>query len=445
MVLKEQLAKQTGIGLIITGFSTLFASLSFFLISRILEREEIAYIGIAAGLLAMLSPIIISPEVILFRDYAAFKKNPNKYASAFLFFWVLRSSIIMLLIAVASYLLFAKSDMRLFVYVVGAGFVMCLNMLHASIQELFFVEFKQAETLRMNFIYYSIFLAGLVFVYFNRDIMNYLLVLVLAAIAFALLWLERLFRVFHFKPVFDYKMLEELLYKILSGVAVWTHLISSVVQLIYRADLFFLGLFVAAFVTGNYTIALMFSSLCVFVPQVLQKMCLAGLTRSSAKPEDMKIVNAFLKYTFLVSLIQVAGYALLGKWVISFIDPVNAGAIFELGLYLVVGTNIFNVVRPIHSYAFARANLKQLFLRVFFPAGVLALGLYAFAAYYFGGIATAQANVAVYVLLVGIYLIYAFKKLKFQLSVQWVSREEWALLQKILRRFHIHFRVDKPL
>lgn len=445
MALKEQLAKQTGIGLLITGFSTLFASISFFLISRILEREEIAFIGIAAGLIAMLSPIIISPEVILFRDYAAFKNNPNKYTSAFLFFWFVRSIIILLIITAIAYVLYAAHDMRLFLYVVGAGIIMCLGMLQASIQELFFVEFKQAETLRMNFVYYAIFLAGLAYLFFHRDIMIYLAISLGSSFVLALLWIERLFRVFHFRPVFDTKALEQLLYKIITGVGLWSHLISSAVQLIYRADLFFLGLFVTAFITGNYTIALMFASLCVFVPQVLQKMCLAGLTRSTNKNEDMKIVNAFVKYTLAISIIQVLGYYLLGKWVISFIDAANAQSIFDLGLFLVIGSNIFNVIRPIHSYAFARANLKQLLIHVFLPAGLLAVILYAAAAYYYGGIATAQANVIVYALLVVIYLIYAFTKLKFRLSLQWISREEWSLVQKILRRFHIHFRLDKPL
>ncbi|QQR93142.1 MAG: hypothetical protein IPJ89_02805 [Candidatus Iainarchaeum archaeon] len=443
MSLKEQLAKQTGIGLLIMGFSTFFAAISFFLISRILEREEIAYIGIAAGLLAMLSPILLSPEVILFRDYAAFKKNTNKYVSAFLFFWLVRSIFIMGVISVISYLLYAKDNFQLFLYVVGAGLIMCFSMLHASIQELCFVEFKQVETLRLNFIYYAIFLVGLIYIYFNRDIMIYLVVLMLSSFALALLWLERLFRVFRFVPVFDVRALETLLKTIISGVGMWSHLISSSIQLIYRADLFFLGLFVTAFVTGNYTIALMFSSLFVFVPQVLQKMCIAGLTRSVSKPEDMKIVNAFLKYTFVLSIIQVAGYVLLGKFIISFIDAQNADSIFQLGLFLVIGTNIFNVIRPIHSYAFARANLKQLLVHVFLPAGILAVIFYSVAAYAYGGLVTAQANVLVYVVLVLIYLRYAFSKMKFQLSLQWITREEWLLLQKILKRFHI--RMDRSV
>lgn len=434
MALKEQLAKQTMLGVITAGLSMFFGVASFFLLTKILPREDIAIIGLSSGFLAMVSPLLISPDVALFRNYAELKKDFNKYVSSILYFWVGRTVLVMGIIALVAYTLFFSRGDFLFWYVLGAGLVLNLSTLQASIQEVFSIEFKQKDVLIYNFAYYTLFLLLLTSVYFLRELWVYLLIWLGLTIFFTLAWLIRLRRVFHFSPARNIRDVARLVRMILGKVAIWTHLISSTMQLVYRADVFFVGLFALAFVTGNYTIALLFSSVFVLVPQILQKMCITGLTRSSTIEQDLKITNAFVKYSLIWSIIQVVGYFILGKFVIAWIDSSNTNTIFELGWYIVLGVSLFNVVRPLHGLCYVRADLKKLFAHVFLPTGAGALVLYAGTAYFVGSLATAQANVAVYGLLTLLLVHFARGHVHYRWKGELVTREEWDLLKKIRAR-----------
>ncbi len=435
MVLKEQLAKQTGLSLLNTAMVTLFGVASFFFLTKVLPREEIAIMGIAAGFLAMLTPILITPDIALFRNYGDIRKRFNQFVSAFLLFWVARTVAVMLIIIVGAFLLFSSKGNLFILYVIGSGIVMNLNMLRASIQEIFYVEMKQRDILNLNFAYHIIFLILLYAVYVRPSLAVYLLVWLGVSVLFSAAWIFRLFRAFHFKPEFNLSQAKTIVSDILSKVAVWTHLISSVTQAIYRGDIFFLGFFATAFVAGNFTIALMLSSLFVFVPQILQKMCLTGLTRTTNPKMDLKMTNVFVKYNILISLIQVTGYWLFGRFVLSLIDAQNYNDIFELGWYIVLGSSLFNVIRPLHSLCIARADLKKYFWSVYFPAGLVAVIAYGLAAFWFGGLATAQANILVYGVLSLLIFVFSVRHMKYALPSEWVTSEERELLRKIKRKF----------
>ena len=437
MVLKEQLAKQTALGIATAGMAMFFGVASFFFLSKLLPREDIAIMGISAGFLAMITPLMISPDVALFRNYSELKKDFNRFVTAFLLFWFVRTLAAMVVIAAGAYILFFPRGDFLFVYVIGAGLVMNLNMLQASIQEIFYVEFRQRDVLTYNFLYYSAFLLLLTAVFWKPELWIYLAIWLSLAIIFALAWFLRLKKAFRYTFNVDIPNAEKLIQNILSNVAIWTHLISSSVQVVYRADVFFLGLFALAFTTGNYTIALMISSMFIFLPQILQKMCMTGLTRSTTAVQDLKITNAFVKYCTIIAVLQLGGYFLVGEYLISFIDAHHAREIFELGLFIVVGVSIFSVVRPIHSLSIVRGDLKKLFVSVFLPTAIIALASYAIASYYWGGLATAQANILVYVILTILQLRYGVVHLGYRLPSEWVTREEWDLLKKIGRRIMV--------
>ncbi len=425
MGLKETLAKQTGLSLINTVLSVGFGLISFFIIARLLAREDIAIIGISAGFLALLNPLLIAPESILFRNYADFNKKFHEYSSAFLTFWFFRTLVVMLaVLAGAVFFFYTKNSFLLSVYIIGAGLAINFNMLQAAIQEIFFVEFKQHTILKLNILYYSIFLLLLGVVFFKRELLVYLIILAGMSIIFGVAWALLLFRKFDFKPVFNLKKNLGLIKEIVSSVVLWTHLTGSALQIIYRADVFILSFFVSSFVTGNYTIALMFSTLFMIVPQVLQKMCLTGLARSTGTESDSKMTSSFIKYVFFLSAIQMIGYYFFGRWVLSFIAPANIEEVFQLGFFILIGVNLFNLVRPLHSYCVARSDVKKLFLEVYLVGAVFTAVAYYLAAVMGGAIGAAQANILVYCVMAVLLVVFVVREQKFRFSFEWITSEE---------------------
>jgi O-antigen/teichoic acid export membrane protein len=434
MALKEQLFKQTAMSTANQALSMVMGLFSFFLLSRILPREDIAIIGITGGFIAMFALLMITPEVLLFRDYASFKKNPKKFAESFLSFWAIRTLLVFFLMLLGGWLLYSSRGDFLLIYLIGAALVYHLNTLQASIQEFFFVEFRQKDILKMNLAYQLLFLGGLGIVYVERELGVYLLLLVILTGLFSLAWVYRFLKTFPFPLRFSPKVLKQDFKSVFNTSILWNHFIGAVAQLIYRGDIFFLGFFATAFAVGNYTIALTLAGVFVFIPQILQKMCIVALTRTTGKENDLPIVNAMVKYSIVVSLVQFIGYYLLGDYVLSFVAPDNHLEVYGLGLLIVGGVSLFNAVRPLHGYAYSRGNLKQLFLEVFLPSAGVAIIAYAWAATQ-GVQVAAAANVLVYATLSLLLLLYVTRRVGYRFRFEWATPPERELLKKILHSF----------
>ncbi len=414
------------------ALSMIMGLASFFLLSRILPREDIAIIGISSGFIAMFALLMITPEVLLFRDYASFKKNPKTFAESFLSFWAIRTVLVLSLMMGGAWLLYSSRGDFLLIYLLGAALVYHLNTLQASIQEFFFVEFRQKDILKMNLAYQLLFLIGLGIVYVERELGVYLLLLLILTGLFSLAWVARFLKTFPVPLRFSPAVLKQDFKSVFNTSILWNHFIGAVAQLIYRGDIFFLGFFATAFAVGNYTIALTLAGVFIFVPQILQKMCTVALTRSTGKAGDFPIVNAMVKYSILLSVLQFIGFYLLGDWILSFVVPTNHHEVYSIGLWIVGGVNIFNAVRPLHGYASTRANLKHLFMEVFLPAGIVALLIFAWAATQ-GVMVAAMSNVVVYFTLSLLLVLFVFRRVGFQFSWQWVTPAERELLKKIAR------------
>ncbi|MFH0970359.1 MAG: hypothetical protein V1776_02775 [Candidatus Diapherotrites archaeon] len=434
MVLKEQLFKQALMSTANQTLSMIMGLFSFFLLSRILPREDIAIIGITGGFIAMFAFLMITPEVLLFRDYVSFKKNPKKFAESFLSFWAVRTMLVFSLMLVGGWLLYSSRGDFLLIYLIGTALVYHLNTLQASIQEFFFVEFKQKDILKMNLAYQLLFLGGLGIVYVERELGVYLLLLAVLTGLFSMAWVYRFLKTFPFPLLLSPSVLKQDFKSVFNTSILWNHFIGSVAQLIYRADIFFLGFFATAFAVGNYTIALTLAGVFIFIPQILQKMCIVALARTTGKENDLFIVNAIIKYSILVSTVQLIGYYLVGDYVLSFVAPTNHAEVYGLGLLLVGGVSLFNAVRPLHGYAYSRGNLKQLFLEVFLPSAGIALVMYAWAATQ-GVQVAAASNVFVYATLSILLIIYAIRRIGYRFHFEWVTPSERELLKKILHSF----------
>lgn len=432
MALKEQLFKQTVMSTANQALSMIMGLASFFLLSRILPREDIAIIGISSGFIAMFALLMIAPEVLLFRNYASFKKNPKTFAESFLSFWAIRTLLVLSLMVGAAWLLYSTRGDFLLIYLLGAALVYHLNTLQASIQEFFFVEFRQKDILKMNLAYQLLFLVGLGVVFMERELGVYLLLLLTLTGLFSMVWVYRFLKTFPIPLRFSPSVLKQDFQSVFNNSVLWNHFIGAVAQIIYRGDIFFLGFFATAYAVGNYTIALTLAGVFIFVPQILQKMCTVALTRSAGKTGDTPIVNAMIKYSVLVSILQFAGFYLLGDWILSFVAPTNHHEVYSIGLLIVGGVTLFNVVRPLHGYASTRGNLKQLFLEVFLPTGLTAIIIYAWAATQ-GIMMAAAANAGVYAALSVLLVLFSIRRLDYRFSWQWMTPAERELLKKIMR------------
>jgi O-antigen/teichoic acid export membrane protein len=219
-----------------------------------------------------------------------------------------------------------------------------------------------------------------------------------------------------------------LLKECLVGFSLWSHTIGVLTDLVYRADLLILGwLNVPLRAVGNYNIALQMTSLARVVPQLLQSNTMLGLSRTANQERRHDLTFAFMKYSFLVSIMTLGCYLLFGRWIVSLFAGRDVEEIFGLGTYILAGLCLYSTLRPLISYAVAVHDIRQCLVYAILPGTVATLACYVAMGYADGAPGMAVANLAGGAIMAAFTLAYMSSRTSFRWRFTWITPQERTL------------------
>jgi len=432
--LKRKLFELTLYSFLDRVFFRLYGIISFILIVRLLSRTDIGIIGIAGGYLALFNFLNLAPETILLRDFPKIKNNINQFLSSFIVFWFVRSAIIIILSAIVGFFLYQQfGEIIVLIYFLGTTLIFNMGMFQSLIQELFYVSFKQKIAMIVNIILMAISIFLILILFFRPTLIFYLFLSFLASFIGMLSWLFLLKRYFSFKFIYTKNNLK-IIKESIRDFALWQHLNGVITYVIYRIDTVILSFFVALTIVGDYTIALGIANFFFFVPQIVQKSAMVGLSNIKNKSEESLFMSIALKYSFILGIMQLLLFIVFGKWVIqTLFTRMYVEQIYLYTVLITCGVTILNFMRPIMSLIASKCNLREGFLKVYLPALIMSLIGYIVLTYLYGPIGTAIGNIFGYSVFA--LLLYSFMTKKYPLRFKFslITPEEKEMFKKLLR------------
>lgn len=411
--------------------------ISLLVVLRFLPREDFGVIGLSYGYLAFLSLLSLAPETILYRDFLKIKlaQKVNLHISAFLIFGFVRTLVILIIgCIIGGYLYwYYKSwiiPISFIVITLGSNII----IMQGPIKELLRVDFKQKVAAITGFFIEIIILGVLILVlYLSPSLVTYLTVFLSASFGAFGIWLIILKKVYNYSWIFNRESISVLKYSI-KDFSLWNHFNGTVSNLLYNVDTAILSLIgISLSIIGNYTVALKLSNFFFFAPMVLQSVNTIALANINKERCDFGI-NLFLKYSVVISLIQLFLFVLFGKWAIAtFVTQKDTELIFKYALLIIIGVSVLNIGRPLFSWITIKGSLREVFLKVYLPSGIIGIFVYFILAVFWGAIGVACGNIVVYSLFLILIINYVLCKCPFRVRIHWFAREEKELLFNILR------------
>lgn len=385
-------------------------------IVRNIPRTEYGELALVLSYSIIFNLINISASSILLRDYPKLTDhNISRYKKSFDIFNYYKSVsaiLIAFIIAIFFKLIYGKDSQVLITILLVNTLTIICQYFTDPFQSFLSVSFRQSLITRIIFITSVINLIFTFGVYFIPNI------IFVVSKNFAISLVTLLLMRYYFKQNFKYKTnishrsSLSLLWKNLSDFSIWTHVQGIFTDIIYRADILILGWLNTPFqILGNYNIALQISNMTKILPQIIQyhaTLCVSNSENDQKRQNE--VVHIFLKINFIISILIMIGYLLLGKLMISIITGNNNGEIFEYGLYILGGLCIFNTLRPLVAYSIVAHSIKQCVLYINLPAAIFAIGAYLIGGIFLGIKGILIANIAIGVILCALTINYVNRK-----------------------------------
>lgn len=439
MSLKNKLADLAIFSLLETIVVRLSRLLLWFILTRVLPRSEVGALGLGFGYWALFSLLLIAPESILYRDFPKIKKEGqvNLFISSFLFFGILRTIVITFIAtAIAIYLFIKYKTYTVSICLLLITIANCLQVLQGPVRELFKVDFKQRLAAAINFFIetFSLIAFSLV-LYFTRSLFFYLAALVIVRFIALSIWLYIFSQKYGPPHRVKFKKLYTLLMYTFKDFSLWNHFNGAITNFVYNIDtavLSWLGM--SLVVIGNYSIALRVANFFFLLPMTLQSVTTIALSNLKNRKKELGI-NIFLKYGIVLSVIQLLFFLFCGKWIIKFFAKTEGlEEAFRYGLLIMAGISILNAVRPLISWLAINGNLREAFLQVYLPTGILGLIAYYGLGKLWGGLGVAFGNIVVYVFFTAVIFVYIQRHCPFKIQIQLFTDEEKTLLRGLLKK-----------
>lgn len=432
MSLRLDVFKLVSFSMMSTILTKVMGVVSFLVVVRLLPRSDIGLIGVIAGYTAMLGFLALGPEAVLVRDFPKIKDRLNDYLSGFIRFWFFRSIVVMIIAgAIALWLYFFFHDISFPIYMIGIAISINMTQFEQIIKEVFYVDFKQKIATKMTFALEVISFGMLLSLFFYGYILVYILVIVLSSIINACIWFYLLRKHYHFHFMPHTK---DIIKVSILDYSLWAHLSNSFMSLVYRIDTFILSFFVGLSAIGNYTIALEIGNFFFIIPRLLQKSVMIG-TVNLKNPERLNdVISIFVKYFLLLSIAQVAGFLLLGRWIVALFTDTAVEDIYLYSLLIVTGVSILNVFRPISTIINTHASMKKGFYFVYLPASVISIAIYYYMALTYGVLGVAIGNIFAFSILSLFIIVFVQRSFPLKIRLRLFSDIEQGLLKDVLRK-----------
>jgi O-antigen/teichoic acid export membrane protein len=284
------------------GFQRVLDFFSIFIVTtviiRSLDRSEYGLLSIVLSYGLLFSVFNISISAVLVRDFPRIKGELSRYMNAFNLFSIMKTAVALLLTVVIGIFLYAR-------YHSGA-MILVLLFSSASTVAAFFtepfitllsVDFKQGEITRINAvtsIINVVLSCGAILIPSAVYVAGKNAVIAIIAFVLPLLYVRKRY------PLawsFDFRGHWQTIRSVLGSFSLWSHLMGLVTDMVYRADLLFLGWMHTSLRTmGNYNIALQMGNFSRLLPQILQyHTSLALSNRSTEKQRQEELTFLFVK------------------------------------------------------------------------------------------------------------------------------------------------------
>jgi O-antigen/teichoic acid export membrane protein len=407
----------------------------FVLLARMLDKADVASIGVATGYLVLISYLDVAPIRVMLRDYprlAGDRALRDRHLSALFLFWIFQAVTMLVVGAAIQLLLLSRLDLPALSFLF---FALVIDFIALTFQDwlklLFYADLRQAVATKVSFA----LTAGRLLAYgalaFWPSLTLYALILILAAVFNCAVWWNVFQRGFGFRPVFDGSSLG-LLRQSLSSYGLWDHLNRTVIDTLFMIDTVILSWYVGSDEIGDYSIALRFTSLFFLVPMILHRSLQLTLSSYEEPAKRAVAVNSFFKLNLGIAVGQLAFVAILGSWLLHLLFAEKATPeVFLYALLISVGIAIMNTALPLLSIVNNFCNLRSVFVSLFLPALVAGLAIYVVAASNWGALGVAYGNIAVYTLMALGLAGYTVRHHPVSLTLPLVTPEERRLLTEL--------------
>ncbi len=435
MSLKNKLVGLTAYSFTDQIFSRLFGIISFVVIVRLLPRDDVGIIGLVAGYLVIFNFLSIAPETILLRDFPKIKDRVHLYITSFMIFWFIRTVATMIMASIVSLYLYWQFENLIVVLVfLAAALFFNMGLFTSIIKELFYVDFKQKTAMSVNFVMNALSLGLILLLYFSPTILFYVFLSFISSAITMVIWYLLLRKYFSFRFCFTREIFRVLNFSI-TDFAFWQHMNGAITYMIYRIDTAILGFFATFTVIGDYTIALSIANFFFFVPQIIQKSVMVGLSNIGDKKNEGLLMGIIIKYSFIIAMAQLIFFILFGRWIIAILfTPKHLEEIYLYTFIIVIGVTILNISRPLMSLIAAKCSLRETFFKVYLPGGVIAFLGYVILTYLYGSIGTAVGNIVGYSFFSLLLIIFVWRRYPGKLKFKIITTKEREIIMELIRK-----------
>ncbi|MDD3925218.1 MAG: hypothetical protein PHT33_01005 [bacterium] len=406
--------------------SKVFRMITFILLARWLALDIIGIIGIAEGFMAVLGYLEFTFITIIYRDDSSGRQS--EYFSAALYFWLLQSlAMIVVGTTVGIFMSYHKGNMLILTAILGQTISFILTAGTDISRSFFSVDLKQKLIFTINLVLGLLSVISLVLLYYRPSLLVYATVLVINASLGMYIWTRLLAKHFPVR-LLPWREVRLLIYEGFSNFAVWNYLNKSSYDSILMIDTFILGIFASYHDVGNYTVALKLTSIFLIVPALISSVVTVFIKRYGSGDSDV-LINHSVKYSVLLSFLQIALFLLLGKTVLHYILPNGDGnTIFLYALLMNIGVIFLNTTRPFQSLILVKGNTRDAFIKVSLPTIICGLAFYTAFAWGGGALGTAIANISVYAVSAFLITRYVRHRSLLKWSFEFISGKERRIL-----------------
>lgn len=413
-------------------------TLSFILLVRLLAKDEIGVIGVANAYLVLIQFLDVKPIVVLLRDYpkiAGDLVERNLRLTAFLAFWVVQALVMLAAgLALRAFVLSGYGVAELpFVFLAVTVDLIALT-LQDLVKTVLYADFQQGIATTAGFCLGFLRLACLLALLSRPELSTYAWVLIATSFLNGAVWLAVLRGRLCFRPVLS-RRIPGLLRESLAEYGLWSHGQTVATKTLLLVDTLVISRVASLREVADYTIALSFTSVFFFsIPWQLARSLQVVLSHQSEDGGRYQVINGFLKINALISVAQLAGVIVAGKWAIRLLFGAGVdGDVFRFALITGIGATIMNFGWPLVSIINTFCSLRRAFLSTFLPAALLGVGIYGAAGLLAGATGVAYANIVVYGIVVTGLILFLRRSYRFPLERRLITSAEKSALRALIR------------
>lgn len=370
-----------------TGLGKFLNIIGFVLLTNILTSVDIGIIGITLSYAVILNYLSIRPENILLKKK---KYDETKEISSFVFFWFIRSFVVLFfIIFITAILWFIRKDYILCLFFLIYGLVVNVTYFTELFMFLFFIKKKQNIVFFSNIFFNIIRIILILLLVYSRSVIMYGMFLFSLELFKSIFYF--IFYKYKFKLNFNFINVKKDLRKNIFSFSLWHHLNGITISWIFYIDTIILSFFIIMEIIGDYTVAMKIAFILFQFVLVFEKLFCIMLKKSK------KYLIFFVKILLSLNILAILCFWFLGEWLLTYVFKVsNVSLVFNIGLIL-----LFSIVPLVLSWPYfclilCEKSLKDFFIKVTVPFSILTLIIFGIFTFFFGVYGTAWANIISY-------------------------------------------------